>query len=146
MKRYNPETAVGLFVLIGILALAYLSIKLGKVDILGTNDYTVYAEFDSVSGLKNDARIEIAGVEVGKVMNIALKDDRALVTLKIRPDVKLQEDAIVSVRTRGIIGEKFLKITAGGSEKIIPPGGKIRETESAVELEELISKYIFGKV
>ena len=146
MKRYNPETAVGLFVLIGILALAYLSIKLGKVDILGTKDYTVYAEFDSVSGLKSDARIEIAGVQIGKVAGIALREDRALVTLHVRPDVKLQEDAIVSVRTRGIIGEKFLKITAGGSEKFIPPGGKIRETESAIELEELISRYIFGKV
>ncbi len=146
MKRYNPEMAVGLFVLMGILTLAYLSIKLGNVEVLGSRDYTVFAEFDSVSGLKNDARIEIAGVEIGKVSNIALKDDRALVTLRIRPDVKLQEDAIVSVRTRGIIGEKFLKITAGGSEKFISPGGKIRETESAIELEELISKYIFGKV
>jgi len=147
MKRYNPEVAVGLFVLVGILALAYLSIKLGKVEILGTRDYTVYAEFDSVSGLKNDARIEIAGVEIGKVAHISLdSDDRAVVALRIRPHIKLQEDAIVSVRTRGIIGEKFLKITAGGSEKLIPPGGKIRETESPIELEELISKYIFGKV
>ena len=146
MKRYNPETAVGFFVLMGILALAYLSIKLGHVEILGGRDYTVFAEFDSVSGLKNDARIEIAGVEVGKVASIVLKDDRALVTLKIRQDVKLQEDVIASVRTRGIIGEKFLKITAGGSEKLIQPGGKIRETESPIELEELISKYIFGKV
>jgi len=146
MKRYNPETAVGFFVLMGILALAYLSIKLGHVEILGGRDYTVLAEFDSVSGLKNDARIEIAGVEVGKVASIVLKDDRALVTLKIRQDVKLQEDVIASVRTRGIIGEKFLKITAGGSEKLIQPGGKIRETESPIELEELISKYIFGKV
>ena len=146
MKRRNPEIAVGLFVFVGILALAYLSIKLGNVEILGGRDYTLFAEFDSVSGLKNDARIEIAGVEVGKVAGIALKDDRALVTLKIHQDVKLQEDAIASVRTRGIIGEKFLKITAGGSEKLIPAGGKIRETESPIELEELISKYIFGKV
>ena len=147
MKRHNPEVAVGLFVLVGLLALAYLSIKLGKVEIVGSKDYTVYAEFDSVSGLKNDARIEIAGVEVGKVGRISLNsDDRAVVMLRIRPQIKLQEDVIVSVRTRGIIGEKFLKITAGGSEKLIPPGGKIRETESPIELEELISKYIFGKV
>lgn len=146
MKRYNPEMAVGLFVLMGILALAYLSIKLGNVEILGSRDYTVFAEFDSISGLKNDAGVEIAGVTIGKVVSIALDNYRALVTLKIHQDVKLQEDAIASVRTRGIIGEKFLKITAGGSEKLILPGGKIRETESAIELEELISKYIFGKV
>jgi phospholipid/cholesterol/gamma-HCH transport system substrate-binding protein len=146
MKRSSPEIAVGLFVLMGILALAYLSIKLGNIEFLSSRDYKVFAEFSSVSGLKNDARVEIAGVEVGKVVQIALKDDRAVVTLRIRPDVKLQEDVIASVRTRGIIGEKFLKITAGGSEKFIPPGGKIRETESPVELEELISKYIFGKV
>src|SRR5437868_2337000 len=111
MKRYNPEMAVGLFVLVGFLALAYLSVKLGKVEIVGSRDYTVYAEFDSVSGLKNDARIEIAGVEIGKVARIALNsDDRALVALRIRPGIKLQEDAIISIRTRGIIGEKFLKI------------------------------------
>ena len=146
MKRSNPEIAVGLFVLMGVVALAYLSIKLGNIEILSSRDYKVFAEFNSVSGLKNDARVEIAGVEVGKVVHIALKDDRAVVTLRIRPDVKLQEDVIASVRTRGIIGEKFLKITAGGSEKFIPPEGKIRETESPVELEELISKYIFGKV
>jgi phospholipid/cholesterol/gamma-HCH transport system substrate-binding protein len=146
MKRYNPETAVGLFVLIGVLALAYLSIKLGKVDILGTNDYTLYAEFDSVSGLKNDAQVEIAGVGIGRVVGIVLDNYRALVTFRIRRNIQLQEDAIASVRTRGIIGDKFVEITPGGSDKFIPPDGKIRETESAIELEQLISKYIFGKI
>ncbi|HLB95122.1 MAG TPA: outer membrane lipid asymmetry maintenance protein MlaD [Nitrospiria bacterium] len=146
MKRYNPEVAVGLFVLMGLLALAYLSIKLGNVEILGTRDYTVYAEFDSVSGLKNDAGVEIAGVTIGKVVGIALDHYRAVVTLRIRRGIELQEDAIASVRTRGIIGDKFVKISAGGSEKFISPGGKIRETESAIELEELISRFIFGKI
>jgi len=146
MKRYNPETAVGLFVLMGLLALAYLSIKLGKVDILGTNDYKVYAAFDSVSGLKNDAQVEIAGVSIGRVAGIVLDNYRALVTLRIRQNIKLQEDAIASVRTRGIIGDKFVEIAPGGSDKFIPPDGKIRETESAIELEQLISRYIFGKI
>ena len=149
MKKANLETVVGIFVLIGILCLAYLSIKLGKMELLGGDYYEVSADFDSVSGLKKGASVEIAGVEVGRVDRIFLDprgNDRARVFLRIRSGVKLYDDVIASVRTRGIIGDKFVQLKPGGSEKILAAGGKIRDTESAVDLEELVSKYIHGKV
>ena len=143
------ETIVGIFVLIGILCLAYLSIKLGKIEILSGDNYQVVAAFDSISGLKDGASVEIAGVEVGRVDEIGLdpaNSNQALVHLQIGKSIQLQDDVIAAVRTRGIIGDKFILLKPGGSERIIAPGGKIRETESAVDLEELLSKYIHGKV
>src|SRR6266545_4480773 len=102
MKRATLETVVGIFVLIGILCLAYLSIKLGKMELLGGNNYTVYADFDSVSGLKSGASVEIAGVEVGRVGRILLdprSGTRAQVYLLVNNRVKLQDDVIASIRT-----------------------------------------------
>lgn len=146
MKRFDIELAVGFFLLIGILSLSYISVKLGKLEVIGGSGYSVYAEFEKAGGIKVGSVVEIAGVEVGKVKSVKLRNYQALVELAINKDVKIQEDAIISVKTKGLIGEKYMQITAGGSEKIIPDGGKIRETESAVDLEELISKYVFGNV
>ena len=149
MKRVTLETIVGIFVLIGIVCLTYLSIKLGKLELLGGDFYKVYADFDSVSGLKSGASVEIAGVEVGRVGRITLdpkNGNQARVYLQVSNWTKLQDDVIASVRTRGIIGDKFIQLKPGGSEKILTAGAKIRETESAVDLEELVGKYIHGKV
>jgi phospholipid/cholesterol/gamma-HCH transport system substrate-binding protein len=149
MKKANIETVVGIFVLIGILCLAYLSIKLGKMELIGGNYYDVYGDFDSVSGLKSGASVEIAGVEVGRVDRIGLDPKngaQARVYLKVRSGVKLSDDTIASVRTRGIIGDKFILLKPGGSEKPLASGGRVRETESAIDFEELISKYIHGQV
>ena len=146
MERTRVNITVGLFVVLGVLALGYLSVKLGRVSFLGGGGYVVFAEFPSVGGLKPGSTVEIAGVEVGRVENIGLKDYEALVTLRISGGVKLQEDAIASIKTKGLIGEKYVRISPGGSEKIIPPGGRIREVEAPVDFEELLSKYIFGKV
>lgn len=149
MKRASLETVVGIFVLAGILCLAYLSIKLGKMEILGGDYYQLNADFSSVSGLKEGASVEIAGVEVGRVDRIRLdtrKGDVAKVYLRIQSGVKLTDDTIASVRTRGIIGDKFILLKPGGSEKLLADGGSIRDTESAVDLEQLISEYIHGKV
>jgi len=146
MKRFTMETAVGLFVVVGIASLAYLAIKLGKLEVIGSRGYTVLAEFDSVAGLKNGAVVEIAGVEVGRVINIDLKNYRAVVAMSIDPGVKLQDDAIVSIRTKGLIGEKYVRITPGASDKLVPPGGKLRDTEDPMDIEQLISNYIFGKI
>ena len=90
--------------------------------------------------------MEIAGVEVGRVESIGLKNYEALVTLRIDSGVKLQEDSIASIKTKGLIGERYLRLSPGGSDKIIEPGGRIREVEAPVDFEELLSKYIFGKV
>lgn len=146
MKRLTMETVVGLFVVVGIASLAYLSIKLGKLEVVATKGYTVLAEFDSVAGLKNGAVVEIAGVEVGRVREIGLKGYRAVVAMSINPGVKLQDDAIVSIRTKGLIGEKYVRITPGASDTLVQPGGRLRDTEDPVDLEHLISNYIFGKI
>lgn len=146
MKRLTMETLVGLFVIVGIASLAYLSIKLGKLEVVATRGYTVLAEFDSVAGLKNGAVVEIAGVEVGRVREIGLRNYRAVVAMSINPGVKLQDDAIVSIRTKGLIGEKYVRITPGASDTLVQPGGRLRDTEDPVDMEHLISNYIFGKI
>lgn len=146
MKRLTMETLVGLFVVVGIACLSYLAIKLGKLEVIGGRGYTVLAEFDSVAGLKNGSVVEIGGVEVGRVRDITLKNYRAVVAMSIDPGVKLQDDSIVSIRTKGLIGEKYVRITPGASDKLIQPGGRLRDTEDPVDMEQLISNYIFGKL
>ncbi len=146
MRRGNLELVVGVFVLIGLGCLAYLAIHLGKMEVVGSG-YRIQAKFDNISGLKQGAAVEVAGVEVGRVESIRLTPgDRAGVTLRLESGLQLHDDAIASIRTKGIIGDKFVKLSPGSSEKIIPPGGAIRDTESAIDLEELISSYIHGKV
>ena len=146
MRRSALDLGVGIFVLIGLLALAWMSAKLGRVDFLGSKGYVINAEFPTVGGLKVGSAIEIAGVEVGRVERIQLKDYQAQVVMVIQPQIKLQEDAIASIKTKGLIGERYVRISPGGSDKLIPPNGRIREVEPPVDIEELLSKYIFGKV
>lgn len=145
MNRISLETAVGIFLIGGLLCLGYLSVKLGDVSLFGTKQYKIKAKFTNIAGLKEGAQVEIAGVNVGKVSKISLNDYQAIVDLLINPDVRIQEDAIASIRTQGIIGDKYVKISPGGSEEYIKPHGTISETESTVDIEELISKYIFEK-
>ena len=146
MRRSALDVAVGVFLLIGILALGWLSVRLGRVDLFTSPGYVIFADFPSVGGLKAGSSVEIAGVEIGRVDRITLSDYQARVAMTIRGDVKLQEDTIASIKTRGLIGEKFIKINPGGSERVIKPNGKITEVEPPVDIEELISKYVFGKV
>ena len=146
MKRFGIETAVGLFLIIGFLCFTYLSVELGEIPLFGSNDYVLTARFNSVSGLKDGAIVEISGVKVGKVAGISLEDYQAVVRMLIHQWVKIQEDSIASVRTQGIIGDKYIKISAGGADQYLKPGGEIRDTESALDLEELVSKYIVGKI
>jgi phospholipid/cholesterol/gamma-HCH transport system substrate-binding protein len=129
-------------------AVGYLTIKFGKMELLGENYYTIYARFYSVSGLKRGASVELAGVQIGQVEEIALDPDRylATVSLKIRKDIELGEDVIASVKTSGMIGDKFIKLSPGGTEEKLRAGDTIIETESALDIEELLSKYIFGDV
>jgi phospholipid/cholesterol/gamma-HCH transport system substrate-binding protein len=149
MSTAKLEMSVGVFMLIGILSLAYVSIKLGKMELVGGDYYAVTARFDSVSGLKAGARVEVAGVEVGKVDRIALEPksgDQAIAHLKIKSGVKITDDVIASVRTSGIIGDKFIKLKPGGSDKFLQNNSSIKDTESAIDIEELVSKFIHGKV
>lgn len=145
MRRFDLEVVVGLFLLVGLFALGYISIRLGKMQVLGLAGYTITADFPTVGGLKEGASVEIAGVNVGRVENISLVDYQARVTMRIDSGVTLQEDTIASVKTKGLIGEKYMHLSPGGSDQTIAPGGRIRETEPPIDIEELIGSFIFGK-
>ena len=146
MDKGRLELIVGLFVLVGIVCLGYLSIKLGKLELIGGDVYEVDALFNSATGLKAGAAVEVAGVEVGRVKRINLKEDRAMVRLSVQSGTKLYSDTIASIKTRGIIGEKYLALSPGGGGDPLKPGDTIRDTESGLDLEELVSQYVHGKV
>ena len=146
MKKFNLEVSVGAFMVVGLLAVAYLTLNLGGLELFGGDYYRVHASFSSVSGLKSGARVEIAGVQVGKVAQISLVDDQARVVLDLKPEVKIGSDVFASIKTQGIIGDKYVQLTPGVEEDFLKDGGEITETESAIDLEALISKYVFGKV
>ena len=148
MKKSSIETSVGIFVLIGIVCVGYLTIKLGKMEWIGNNNYLLEARFQSISGLKSGAEVEIAGVQIGKVDSIYLDQEKgaAVVKMKIQNGIILTDDVIASIKTSGIIGDKYIKLSPGGSDQVLKPGDVITETESAIDIEELISKYAFGDV
>ncbi len=145
MNKINIETGVGLFIIAGLICLAYLSVRLGDVNLTGTKDYVVKARFSNIGGLKEGSDVEIAGVKIGKVSKISLDNYQALVDMLIAPTVKIQEDSIASIRTQGIIGDNYIKISPGGASEYIKPNGLMTETESSIDIESLISKYIFDK-
>ncbi len=144
MKRFNVETAVGLFVLAGIVAIAWLSIRLGKLEIVGGDYVPVHAEFASAAGVKRGASVDIAGVPIGKVDAVTLDGDKADVLMKIRKGIPLQDDTIASIRTMGLIGDKYISLSPGASDRLIPPGGRIRETESPPDIDQLIGQFVHG--
>jgi phospholipid/cholesterol/gamma-HCH transport system substrate-binding protein len=145
MKNINTELIIGLFMIAGFLAFGYLSLQMGEFSIFDLEKhYSIEAEFDSVSGLKVGASIEIAGVSVGKVAKISLgKQGLAKVILLINHDIKITSDAIASIRTQGLIGDKYIKIIQGADEEMLAEGDVIFDTEAAIDFEELVSKYIF---
>jgi phospholipid/cholesterol/gamma-HCH transport system substrate-binding protein len=143
MFKAKAELVVGIFIIVGIVSLIYLSVSLGGIKLFGDDEYNVFASFDSVTGLKVGAKVEIAGVEVGKVSGIELDEDQAVVEMDILNNVKIADDSVASIRTQGIIGDKYVKLSLGGSDEYIENAGDIFETESAISLEELVSKYIF---
>ena len=145
MKRINIEVIVGIFFIAGIVSFAWLTVMLGGKSILNTSNYELTASFTSSAGLKNGAPVEIAGVAVGKIVSIDFDPETylSIVTVSLQPDVKVQEDAIASVRSTGLIGGKVLQISPGGSDEILEAGDEIVETEPSISIEELISKYIF---
>jgi phospholipid/cholesterol/gamma-HCH transport system substrate-binding protein len=148
MKKYTLETSVGLFCLLGLLCVAYLTVKLGKMDILGGDTYRIKARFTSVTGLKPGSFVDMAGVQVGQVDSINLDTASyvAMVTLKINKNVPIDEDAIATIKTSGLIGDRYIAISPGGSDHMLKEGDTIVETEPAVDLEALISKYVFGGI
>ena len=147
MKKYSLEFSVGIFVLVGLLCLGYLTVKLGKMEVFSNDGYTVTARFSSTTGLKVGASVEIAGVSVGKVTKIGL-DDRyySRVELRLDSNVAISDDSIAAVKTSGLIGDKYISLSCGGSSTLLAEGDELTETESSVDIEALISKYVFGGV
>jgi phospholipid/cholesterol/gamma-HCH transport system substrate-binding protein len=144
LNHSRTDVLVGLFVLVGLTCLGYLAIRLGKLELFASQGYVVYGDFASVAGLKLGDPVEIAGVRIGRVEGIGLANDKARLTLRLSDGIKLQEDVIASVRARGLIGDKFVLVSPGASDKIIPPGGKIRETDSPPDIPDLIGKIVGG--
>jgi phospholipid/cholesterol/gamma-HCH transport system substrate-binding protein len=145
MERRRLEFSVGIFMIVGLLCLAYLALTLGHLG-WGGGRYDVNALFPTVSGLKNKAAVTMAGVNIGEVRRIELKDGRADVILSINKDVKLEDDSIASIKTMGIIGDKYVAIAPGASDEYIKPGGTIRETQPPLDIEGLISRFVFGSM
>lgn len=141
---------VGIFVLVGLLCVAYLTVKLGKMEMFGSSGFPVSARFNSASGLRAGADVEMAGVPVGRVVSISLDLDpertQAIVEMLLNENLHLSDDSIASIKTSGLIGDKYVSLSRGGSEEEIPPGGVITETESPMDLESLLAKYAFGGV
>ena len=119
MKQSSVELGVGVFVLLGIICVGYLTLRLGEIEVLGDKYYLLNARFKSVSGLKVGAQVEIAGVQVGQVESIALdpKDQVAMVRLKVKAVIVLGDDVIASVKTAGLLGDKYIQLSPGGSDK-----------------------------
>ncbi|MFZ2448835.1 MAG: outer membrane lipid asymmetry maintenance protein MlaD [Syntrophobacteraceae bacterium] len=145
MERKGLEFSVGIFIIVGLLCLAYLSISLGHLQ-FGGSHYKVTALFSTVSGLKAKAPVTMAGVNIGTVETVRLKDGQALVICNINNDVQLEDDSVASIKTSGIIGDKYIQIAPGASEGYIKAGGVIRETRPPLDIEGLISKFVFGSI
>lgn len=137
----TTQLIVGIFAIVGILALAFLSMRLGRVELFAAPGHTLYANFNNISGLKTGDQVEIAGVTVGKVSAISLDDDRAHVGLTLHQGIEVDSDAIASVFTSGLIGDKYVAIALGGGDPL-KDGGTIRQTQDAFQLETAIGKLI----
>ncbi len=148
MKNSRVEIVVGVFLVLGFLAFGWLAMQLGEVTWLsGSRTYSVYADFDNISGIKSGSEVQIAGVTVGSVTGLALNEyDQARAALQLNREIKLPKDSIASVKSQGIIGDKLIQITLGGDEENYAEGDVIVDTESSVDLESLISKFAFGGV
>ena len=149
MKKYAMETTVGIFVVIGLLCIGYMTVKLGNIGFLGEDTYPLFARFTSVQGLRDGSSVEMLGIDVGRVQKLTMdqKNQLAVVEFRIKRGIKIYDDAIASIKTEGLIGDRYVSIDPGGaSDVLLQPGGTIIETNSPTDIQELISKYAFGDV
>jgi len=147
MKKYTLETGVGIFVVLGLICIGYMTFNLGRLN-LGNDTYPLVAKFSSVAGLRKDNPVKILGIEVGRVDKISMDQEnlKAVVEIKVKKDIKIYDDAIASIKTEGLIGDKYLSIDPGGAGDLLKPKGVITQTQAPVDIEQLISKYAFGEV
>ncbi len=148
MKKYSIETAVGVFMVIGLICVGYMTVKLGKVSLLGEDTYPLSARFASLSGLRAGSAVEIYGIQVGSVTRLSIDSERQMgvVDMKINKGVKVYDDAAATIKTAGLIGDKYVKIDPGGAGTLLKPQGVITQTSVPADIEDLIGKYAFGDV
>jgi len=147
MKQSNIELSVGTFVLLGIAAVVWFAVQAGAGVAIGGSTYEVNARFTNISGLKTGSQVFIAGVPVGHVDKIDLDSQyAAIVHLNVKRDVHLPSDTIASIKTSGLIGDKYIALAPGADSRDLPPGSTITDTESSVDLESIISRFAFGNV
>ncbi|MCK5070966.1 MAG: outer membrane lipid asymmetry maintenance protein MlaD [Desulfocapsa sp.] len=146
--KNSVEFVVGIFMIAGFAAFGYLALQLGEVSLFSdSKNYTVIAQFDNIAGVKKGASVQVSGVVVGSVSKIWLdEDDLANVALEIAKEVELTIDSMASVKSQGLIGDKFIALSPGGDEELFTDGGVITDTESSMDIESLISKFAFGDV
>ncbi len=148
MKKYSIETAVGVFVVVGLICVGYMTVKLGKVSLFGEDTYPLTARFASVSGLRAGSSVEIYGIQVGSVTSLGIDQERQMgvVGMKINQGVKVYDDAAATIKSAGLIGDKYVKIDPGGAGVVLKPQGIITQTSVPADIEDLIGKYAFGDV
>ena len=148
MTKFGKETAVGIFMVLGLALVVYLAVKLGNVSIFGNTTYPLVAQFNKATGLRLHNSVKMLGLEIGYIANMHINQEhqQAVVALRIRKGIKIYSDAIASIKTEGLIGEKYVSIDAGGAGTLLEPGDKIIETVPPVDLIDLIGKYAFGTV
>jgi phospholipid/cholesterol/gamma-HCH transport system substrate-binding protein len=148
MKKYSIETAVGVFIVIGLMCVGYMTVKLGKVSLFGDETYPLSARFASVSGLRVGSSVEIYGIQVGSVTSLVVDSERqmGIVAMKINKGVKVYDDAAATIKSAGLIGDKYVKIDPGGAGEVLMSQGIIVQTSVPADIEDLIGKYAFGDV
>jgi len=148
MQKYSKETVVGIFVVVGLLCIGYMTVKLGDVGLFEDDTYPLIARFSKVTGLRSGSAVNMLGLEVGRVGTMTMDQDKqqAVVELRINKGVKVYDDAIASIKTEGLIGDRYVSIDPGGSGDLLKPGGAIIETQSPTDIMDLVSKYAFGDV
>lgn len=148
MQRYSKESVVGIFVLIGLACIGYMTVKLGDIGLFEDDTYTLVARFSKVTGLKAGSTVNMLGLEIGRVGKMHMDQDKqmAVVELRIQKGVRVYEDAIASIKTEGLIGDRYVSIDAGGGGAELQPGDTITETEAPTDIMDMVSKYAFGDV
>jgi phospholipid/cholesterol/gamma-HCH transport system substrate-binding protein len=146
MQKFKMETTVGIFVVCGLLAVGYMTVNLGHFSLLGDDSYSLAAPFTSVSGLRGGSPVIMLGMEIGKVQKLTMdqKNQMVRVEIRVKNGIQVYDDAIATIKTEGLIGDKYLSISPGGGGTLLEPGGIITQTQPPADFLDLLGKYIFG--
>jgi phospholipid/cholesterol/gamma-HCH transport system substrate-binding protein len=148
MKKYSKETVVGIFVVIGLFCIGYMTVKLGNVGFFGENTYSLYGKFNTVTGLRVGNPVNMLGLEIGRVEHFSMdqENQQVVVEFKINKGIEVYDDAIASIKTEGLIGDKYVAVDPGGGGDLLADGDTITDTNSPTDIMDLVSKYAFGDV